>query len=482
MPSTSEPIDVRPRDARPLTVSEITKQIRSLVAGEFRSVWVVGEISDFKGSKSGHIYFSLIDKDARLAVALFRKEAAQIRFALQNGLSVIARGHIDVYVSQGKHQLIVDLLEPKGIGALELAARQLKAKLQAEGLFASERKRKLPLYPRRIALVTSRSSAAVGDMIKVIGGRWPMVELWVQHVATQGATAASEIVAAIRLLNRIAGIDLMIVGRGGGSQEDLQPFNEEMVGRAIAASRIPVVSAVGHEVDFTIADAVADRRAATPSNAGQLVVPDQAEMHQRLRQLASRLAAKIRGRSQSARQRLDKIAERRLFLSPYDPIRSRQQHCDGLSDRMGRALASQLRIAHRRQTLDQLHDRLVRLLQNRLCFAREQWRRATERWPFRATLDSIAKRASSLETVQARIVRAIGQVIEVREQRVANFAGRLDSLSPLRVLARGYSMTLRSDAHTVVRSAGDVEVGDLIVTRLNDGEIESRVESREHRG
>jgi exodeoxyribonuclease VII large subunit len=389
------------------TVAQLTAQIKDLLETEFASVWLGGEISNFKRHSSGHMYLTLKDDQAQISGVIWRSAASRLPFELHDGLEVIVQGRISVYEPQGKYQIYIEQVQPKGLGALELAFRQLREKLEREGLFASEHKKPIPRFPRRIVLVTSPTGAAVRDMLQVIGRRWRDVEVLICPVRVQGDGAAGEIAAAIAEVNRLRGVDVMIVGRGGGSLEDLWAFNEEVVARAIFASRIPIVSAVGHEVDLTIADLVADRRALTPSEAGELVVPSEQEMRECLRQAAVRMTRSLQGRLLSVRQRFDQLAARRPFRFPYDGIRQRQQRCDELAGRLTRAIWTRLRDGN---------------------------------------------------------------------HRLATLAGRTEALSPLNVLARGYSLTTRDDGQSVVRRADEVAVGDRLVTRLARGRVTSRVE------
>src|SRR4029077_1511347 len=287
-----------------LTVSQLTARIKNSLEGAFPSVWVAGEVSNFSRPQSGHSYFTLKDDQAQIRAVMWRSATGRLKFDLADGLDVICHGHIDVYAPRGSYQLVVDELQPKGVGALELALRKLREKLSAEGLFDVARKRKLPAFPRRVAFVTSPTGAAIHDFLQVLRRRWRGVDVLVIPARVQGEGAANEIVAGIRLANRVSPRpDVLVVGRGGGSLEDLWSFNEEPVVRAIAASKIPTVSAVGHEIDVTLADLVADVRALTPSEAAERIVPAAEEIgarvrayHQRLRHAAHRRVMLLRAR------------------------------------------------------------------------------------------------------------------------------------------------------------------------------------------
>ncbi len=391
-----------------LTVSQLTAQIKDALEGEFLSVWVSGEISNYSRPQSGHSYFTLKDDQAQIRAVMWRSAAARLKFNLADGLDVICHGHIDVYAPRGSYQLVIDELQPKGVGALELALRKLREKLAAEGLFDPARKRKLPAFPRRVAFVTSPTGAAVHDFLQVLGRRWRGVDVLVIPARVQGEGAVQEIVAGIRLANRIVPRpDVLVVGRGGGSLEDLWSFNEEPVVRAIAASRIPTVSAVGHEIDVTLADLAADVRALTPSEAAERIVP-----------AAEEIGARMRG----YQQRLRHAAHRRVAL-----LRARY---DGL-------------IAQR---------------------------------PFRRPFDVIHDRSRKLDELATHAQRSLRRLVQDRESRLARLAGKVESLSPLAVLARGYTITQNAATRLVVRDAGDLLVGESIVTRFTSGEAVSKVE------
>jgi exodeoxyribonuclease VII large subunit len=397
------------KEERSLTVSELTAQIKDALEGDFSSICLRGEISGLARPRSGHIYFNLKDDSATIRAVMWRSVASRLVFDLDNGLAVKVRGGVTVYESRGEYQVMIRTLEPEGVGALELAFRQVMERLAAEGLFDAGRKRPLPRFPRRIVVVTSPTGAAVRDFLQVVGRRWAAVEILIAAAKVQGAGAAEEIVAAIALANRVEGADLVVLARGGGSLEDLWAFNEEIVARAIFGSRLPVISAIGHEVDVTIADFVADFRALTPSEAGERCVPDAREMGTRLDHLTDRLGRLIRGECQHARARRDRAGER-----------------------------------------------LLRLGSERLRDARRE-------------LDALGDRADS----------AIRAALDRRAHAIARCAAQLEALSPLGVLARGYSLTLADDGRTVVRAAADCTVGSRIRTRLAAGSLISRVEEIE---
>ena len=324
--------------SEPLSISELTRQVKDLIEGNLPFVVAQGEVSNFVRAGSGHLYLTLKDESAQLRAVMWRGKASRLRFDPQDGLQVIAAGAMEVYAARGSYQLVIEELLPVGVGPLELAFRQLHDKLAAEGLFAPERKRPLPLFPGRIALITSPTGAAVRDMLQVLTRRWPGCDVIVVPVPVQGPDAAPKIAAALRQVHHIPGVDVVITGRGGGSLEDLWAFNEEVVARAIFDCRIPVVSAVGHEIDLTIADLVADRRALTPSEAAELVVPSAAELRVTLDRLGSRFGTASKRYVERCRMQLDGIAGQRVFAKPLDRIHDSQRRLDELGDGLGRSM------------------------------------------------------------------------------------------------------------------------------------------------
>lgn len=409
----SQPNLFKDTSDRVLTVSQLTAGIKELLESSFPAVWVSGEVSNLSRPGSGHCYLTLKDEQAQIRAVLWRTTASRLRFELEDGMEVICQGDLDVYAPRGSYQLVIRKIEPKGVGALELALRRLRERLAAEGLFAAERKRPLPRFPRRVAFVTSPTGAAVRDFLEVLRRRWRGTDVLIVPVRVQGDGAAVEIAAGIEAVNRLAAhpnglpIDCLIVGRGGGSLEDLWAFNEEPVVRAIHASQIPVISAVGHEIDVTLSDLVADRRALTPSEAAELVAPDSEEIAAALRGYRKRLALALQGRAAMLRARLDAIAARRVFRRPRDRVEELVQRLDELSAR---------------------HDRAMRRM-----------------------LHNVRRTAAAVE-------------------------GRLESLSPLGVLKRGYSLTTRAADGQIIRDAAVLAVGETMMTRFAAGQAISRVE------
>ncbi|MDP7386726.1 MAG: exodeoxyribonuclease VII large subunit, partial [Nitrospinota bacterium] len=312
------------------TVSALTREIREHLETGYPDVWVEGEISNLRRPASGHLYLTLKDEKAQLRAILFRMVASRLRFDIEDGLKVLARGRLTVYEPRGEYQLTADHIEPMGVGPLELAFQQTCERLRKEGLFDEGRKRPLPFFPKRVGIVTSLSGAAVRDILRILHDRAPGVQVLIAPVRVQGAGAAAEIAGAFADLNRQNDVDVIIAGRGGGSIEDLWAFNEEGVARAIFASRIPVISAVGHEVDFTVADFVADARAPTPTAAAEMAVPRTADLAARLREIEGRMASRAAARAETLRGELDSLLERRPFRRPLDVFHERQQEVDFL--------------------------------------------------------------------------------------------------------------------------------------------------------
>lgn len=381
-------------------IAEITREIKVLLEGRFPGVWVEGEVSNMRRPGSGHLYFTLKDEESQLQAVLYRSQAARTRFELKDGLQVVAFGDVSVYERGGRYQLTVSEIEPKGVGALQLAFEQLKERLRKEGLFDPSRKRPIPLLPGRIGIVTSPSGAAIRDILSVIERRFANVRVLISPVRVQGGTAAAEISAAIDELNRRADVDVIIVTRGGGSLEDLWAFNEEPVARAIARSKIPVISAVGHEIDFTIADFVADLRVPTPSAAAELVIAKKSELHERLAMLSARASASMRSMVAELRRRLIPCAQSYVLQAPENVVRQYQQLLDELEGRLGRS--------------------------------------------FRHRLD---------------LIRA----------GLVGIAGKLESLSPVAILARGYSVVFRDRDGAVVTGASQLRPGDAVRAKLARG-------------
>ena len=388
------------------TVTELTRDIKFILEDSFPAVWIEGEISNFKHHTSGHFYFTLKDEYSQLRAVMFRGSNQRIRFEIENGLKVICSGRIGVYERRGEYQLYVEVIEPKGVGALQLAFEQLKKKLYQEGLFDPAHKKPLPLLPERIGVVTSASGAAIRDILNVLARRFPNVHIILNPVQVQGEGAAEDIAAAIGEFNRLIPVDVIIVGRGGGSLEDLWAFNEEIVARAIHSSRIPIISAVGHEIDTTISDFVADLHAPTPSAAAELVIPPKAELAERISNLRRRLKVDLVNKLTLMENRLKTLMEKRVFREPNDYIQQYQQTIDDLSS-------------------------LVRV--------------------------------------------RVSHLIELSEVRFKNYLGKLEALSPLKVLLRGYSISVKLPKKKIIRDVRVLKEKDLVETKVARGSFVSEV-------
>ncbi len=462
--------------SRPWTVSELVSQIQEvLLDGLPPSVSVVGEISNFKRHGSGHLYFSLKDERSAIDAVMWRSDAEALRFQPEDGLEVVAEGRVDVWPKAGRLQLYVQRLTPKGTGALELAFRQLKERLQAEGLFDPDRKRPIPRFPRAIGVITSPTGAAVRDVARTLRRRWPAARVYLVGVRVQGDEAAGEIAEAIALLDASAerlGIDTIIVGRGGGSLEDLWAFNEEVVARAISAARTPIVSGVGHETDFTIADFVADLRAATPTAAAELAAPDGAELRRHCATLGGRLRRRAEEVLAAARSGLEAVQRSVVFRDPTTGVRAGRQELDELTTRLRDALgecrrSGEQRLHQAERTLAEHHPR--RLLE------RAADRVGRLRRDLAWALGGRAKQAGDALGEWARRLAAAHprHRLALAAQHLEDLRRHLEALSYKAPLRRGYSVTRRKGA--IVRSAGEVGAGDVLETELADGRVVSQV-------
>lgn len=437
-------------------VGELVAEIRELAERRYPDVWVEGEISNCRPAASGHVYFTLKDADAQLPVVLFRRQAMLLRFKPEDGLHVLVRGKVSIYDQRGQMQLVAETMEPVGAGSLQLAFEQLKQRLKGEGMFDAERKRPLPAFPRTVGIVTSPTGAVIRDFLNVVGRRHSGLNVLLCPAAVQGDAAAGEIVAAIECLNASGLADAIVVARGGGSLEDLAAFNSEGVARAIVASRVPVVSAVGHETDFTIADFVADLRAPTPSAAAELITAAQHGIAERVGETQHRLERATQYQLLQARQRLARVST-------------------------DRAVSRMTTLLHRQeQRLDDACERATSAMQERV---RGEQRRVAE---LRATVlhhDPRRKLAHAAQHVAAagvRLEHAMQRALHDGASQLQALRAQLNSLSPLAVLERGYALVL--DEHgKLVRSTAQIAGGDRVVTRLSDGAFTSRVEQTEQK-
>ena len=389
------------------TVSEITRDIRAILEDSFGSVWIEGEISNFTKHQSGHMYFSVRDEHSVLSCVLFRRVNAGLKFEIKNGMYVLCFGKISVYDKRGQYQLIVEQIEPKGAGALQIALEQLKEKLKKEGLFDKTHKKPIPYLPQRVGIITSPTGAAIRDILTVAKRRFSNIEIILNPVRVQGSTAKKEIVEALDLFNTLRNVDVIILGRGGGSLEDLWSFNEEMVARAIYRSEIPVISAVGHEIDWTISDFVGDFRAPTPSAAAELVIPKKEELITILKGFSERMRASLVSRVDFLKEKLETLESRYIFKEPFNIIDQYGQQIDELTGKL--ALSGDHAVKFKTEFLNTL-------------------------------------------------------------------TGKLEALSPLGILSRGYSITIRKKDNKILKDTRPLRKKELIKTKLAKGEIISRVE------
>ncbi len=439
-------------ETKVLTVSQLTAGMKDLLESHFDEVWVEGEISNLRRPPSGHIYFTLKDETSQIRAVIFKMQGRYLRFDLEDGQHVICWGRVGIYERRGEYQLILDYVEPKGIGSLQLAFEQLKARLAEEGLFDEGRKRPLPLLPRRIGIVTSPTGAAIRDMLNIVRRRFENIEVVLYPVKVQGEGAAEEIAQGIGYLGEKGEVDVIIVGRGGGSLEDLWAFNEEVVARAIFRSPVPIVSAVGHETDFTIADFVADLRAPTPSAAAELVVRDKREIVRLIGALAERMVREVD----------------RLFARKREEVKGFE----------GRIRDPRRRMEELRLRLDEYWGRLATA-------ARRTWRESRGRVERVSHLlfaqDPAHTIASLRDTLGQRTKGMMGGIqglLSAKRSGWEKATARLDAMSPLATLQRGYSIARRLPDGVILRDAGEVEVQGKVAVRLHRGEIVCRVEEK----
>jgi exodeoxyribonuclease VII large subunit len=438
-------------------VHELVGQVRELVEQEYGDVWVEGEISNFRAAPSGHVYFTLKDADAQLPIVLFRRQVMLLRFRPEDGLHVLVRGRVSVYEQRGQIQLVAETMEPVGAGSLQLAFEQLKERLKAEGLFDASRKRPLPAFPRTVGIVTSATGAVIRDFLNIVTRRHSGLNVLLVPVTVQGDQAPAEIESALALLNKAdpegpTRVDVIVLARGGGSLEDLAAFNSERVARAIAASRLPVVSAIGHETDFTIADFAADLRAPTPSAAAELITEAQHKIAEYLANQSNRLARAARFQLLQARQHLSRLPISRAEARLSTLLHRKAQRLDEANGHLESALMAQLRSRQ-----DQLAGCTAAVLRHdprqALALARER-----------------------LQGGRNHLHRSLDHQLHACANLLHALDARLHSLSPMAVLSRGYALVLKADG-CVVRSTAQLTPGDSLLTRLADGTFTSRVEA-----
>jgi exodeoxyribonuclease VII large subunit len=440
-----------PPQRRIFTVAELTAELRRLLEERFFEIWVEGELSNCKVWNTGHLYFTLKDANAQIKGVMFRSSLRLLRFKPQDGLRVTARGRISVYDPKGEYQIVSEHLEPAGLGALQLAFEQLKTRLAAEGLFDQARKRPLPALPRKIGIVTSLEGAAVRDIINVLRRRYANAHLVIRPTRVQGEGAALDIARGLRAIAKVRGVDVILVGRGGGSIEDLWSFNQEVVARAIAGSPVPVISAVGHETDVTIADFVADVRAPTPSAAAEIVVARKDEFVARIDRLMRAVHAAMSTRKHRLESKLRALENKAGFAGVRGHLALRGRHADELTFELRRAL--QAGLASRQRT----HQRLQLTL---------------ERFDLRRRLASVRAR---LIAGDGRLQSALHKRTHAIKAGLGSCAARLDSLSPLAVLGRGYAVCWNADRTAVVRDASKVEKGSQVLVTIEKGELTCEV-------
>ncbi len=446
------PADPTPVSARRvLTVTELTVRVRDLIETEFFEIWVEGELSNCRVWNTGHLYFTLKDAGAQIRGVIFRMALRNLKFKPGDGMRVVARGRLSVYEPKGEYQLVCEHIEPQGLGALQLAFDQLKKRLHEEGLFDANRKRGLPALPRKIGIVTSLDGAAIRDIIKVLGRRYRNAHLVIRPARVQGEGAAADIARALNAIGRVRGVDVIIVGRGGGTIEDLWAFNEEIVARAIAASRVPVISAVGHETDVTIADFVADLRAPTPSAAAELVVARKDEFCARIDGLRDRLESAARARVHGLSRSVHVLSGRPALAGFPGRVAMRGRHAAELTHSLARVMRAAVTARERR--LQQLHRQL-------------------ETFDLGRRLAGIRTR---LVTAEGKLAAATIRMHHRADAQLRSCASRLETLSPLAVLGRGYAVCWSADGTHVVRASSDVAAGDSVRVTLARGELDCEV-------
>ena len=434
------------------TVSELNLEIKGLLEKRFPDIWVTGEVSNYRGATSGHLYFTLKDASAQIRAVCFRNQARYLKFKPQDGISVIARGHLSVYEARGEYQLYVDYLEPAGIGALQLAFEQLKQKLAAEGFFDAARKKPLPVLPRAIGVVTSPTGAVIRDILRILKRRFRNMSVTIYPVKVQGEGAAEEIAEGIGYFSKHPIVDVLIVARGGGSLEDLWAFNEETVARAIAASQIPVISAVGHETDYTIADFVADLRAPTPSAAAELVVHRKQDFADELRERARRMGQVMRLKLSEARGQFNALRMHHVFQTIRTRLGERAQRVDDCIVELNRAV---------REKLGGWREALLHVAAG------------LGRFDFRRLLKL---KHAELEERAVKLQSEFARLLVERRNRLVQIEALLRERSPLTILNRGYSITRDAQGH-IVRDAAQVAIGDDLSIRLARGMLGAKVQN-----
>ncbi len=461
-----------------LTVSELTDGIKESLNSEYPDVWVKAEISEITQAASGHYYLTLKDEFAQISAIIWRSNASKIKFIPEQGQEVLCRAFLDVYPQRGTYQLIIQQLQPVGQGALQLAFRQLHDRLKSEGLFDQEHKRELPQFPSRVAVVTSPTGAAIHDFLQVVKRRWPILDVTVVPTQVQGAGSAEQIAAAINLCSTtpIRTFDIVVLTRGGGSLEDLWSFNEEVVCRAIHECPIPVISAIGHEVDITLADLVADLRALTPTEAGERITPSLRETLDQISQLHAQMDRQVHQRVINYKQQLDNLVSRPAMQRPLEIIRHQQAEVDRLEQQLISTLPNRLKST--RQYLTEHQARIYRSISSMLPMARLRLAKLTEHTSMRKPLRMIESRRDEVTELGNRMNEACHTLMQQTRGLLETETTRLDAFNPLAVLSRGYSLTTNLQ-NVPVTDCQNVSVGDKIQTELEQGRLISRVEEIE---
>jgi exodeoxyribonuclease VII large subunit len=435
-------------------VRDLVAAVRTNIEREYGDIWVEGEISNFRAHDSGHLYFTLKDESSQIRAVMFRSQARLLRFRPEDGMQVVLRGRVTIYEGRGELQLSAEYLEPKGAGALQVAFEQLKAKLEAEGLFDSARKKPIPPLPRRIGVVTSPQAAALRDILNILRRRHHTANILIYPAQVQGDIAATEVSAGVKFFNRANNVDVILVARGGGSAEDLAAFNHEGLARTVASSQIPVISAIGHETDFTILDFVADLRAPTPSAAAELVIRSRQEIEEQAESLHLRLARAMRYRLLMAKQTLTEVAQHGAFARMMDGINQRQQRLDDLRFRLGTA---------QRKIIEQRRRRW------------EQASAAVRHYDVRRVLAGIRREVSSRSAAMAA---AIKNALLQKRSLLEQLEHELKALSPIAILERGYALVFDTSGK-LVKDSALVGTGDKISARLAKGTLTARVEKKD---
>ncbi|MDQ7076189.1 MAG: exodeoxyribonuclease VII large subunit [Gammaproteobacteria bacterium] len=446
-------LNTRTIPSRPLSITQLNRQSRELLENHFSQIWVEGEISNFLRAASGHCYFTLKDSKAQIRCALFKGRSRYLSCTPKNGLQVLARGKISLYEPRGDYQFIVDQLEEVGSGLLQRKFEALKTALQAEGLFAPEQKQSLPAFPKQLGVITSSKGAALHDVLHVLQRRYPSLPVIIYPCAVQGQKAAAEIVSALQLAQQRAECDLLLLVRGGGSLEDLWPFNEEIVAQAIFDCSLPIISGIGHEIDFTISDFVADLRAPTPSAAAELATPDQKELQQQIQNQQQRLIQLLKQQQQHAKNRLNTLQKRLLLQHPQQQIQRQTQQLDQLEARLNRHINRQLQ--QHKTHLFQLSERL------------------SNHSPHK----KLQQQHTLLSQLQQRLENTQEKQLQQQRLKLSALSRTLQAVSPLATLGRGYSISRRLTDQKIISHSQNLNVGDQIETQFAAGNVISKIES-----